>query len=245
MSIQEVLLHSWHGGVNVAEDISWPPGAVSQLAVDEIALEATPRAWNNIFAIVGNRAVPRKREGCQTMNLTPVTGSPALIGQYDYRFRDPDTGVISYYHLLASENGRLDWMDTSGTLTTIDATAFTTGYHPPSFTTLNNHAFIANGQEACKVYRETKQTWGITRPTVTSTTINAGAVGKLNGTYEIAFTFRNSTSGHESSRSDAVDDTVVCAGTKIDITGVPTTTDTQVDEVYIYLRNTTTQALFY
>lgn len=244
MGIREVLLQTWAGGVRAGEDSSWPSGLVNQIPVDETGLETTPRAWNNIFAVIGPRAIPRKREGCLTMNATPVTGVPAIIGQYDYRWRDPNTGIVSLYRLLVSDNGRLDWMNTSGTVTTITAAAFTVGFYPPTFATLNNHAFIANGLNPVKAYQTTQQVFGIVAPNVTGTTVNAGAAGGLNGTYEVAFTFYNSVSGHESSLS-ATAGTFTANFAQLDVTGIPTTTDTQVTTVYVYIRNTATQNKFY
>lgn len=242
--IKDQLLTSWTTGVMAAVEVSWPPGSISQVAVDQQIASSTPRAWNNIFAIIGDRAVPRTRDGCVTMNATPVTGSSAIIGQHAYRWRDPDTSDVTQYHLLASENGRLDWMNESGTVTAISASAFTSGFYPPSFATLNNHCFVVNGQEKFKLYGTTKQNFGIDRPVVGTAAGNAGSAGMLDGTFELAFTFSNSVSGHESSRSDPTGE-VVAAFNKIDITNIPTTTDTQVDQVHIYIRNKATQTEFY
>jgi hypothetical protein len=243
-TIREQILSSWHSGVTAAVEVAWPPGAVNQIAVDQLEPTATPRAWNSVFAIVGERAVPRKREGCVAMNATPLTGVTAINGQFAYRFRDPDNGDVTQYHLLASENGRLDWSNEGGVTAEIDDEAFTVGAQAPTFATLNNHCFVANGLENFKLYGTEKQIFGIERPEIGSATANAGAVGNFEGTYEVAFTFGNSVSGHESSRSDATAE-VEANNTKIDLTNIPQSDDPQVDQIFVYVRNVDRQIYFY
>lgn len=234
-------LDSWHEGVVSSQEVSWPPGSVNQIGIDQLQGNASPRAWNNAFAITGTRAAARKRDGCVTLNATPVTGAPAINGMFAYRFRDTATGTIAQYHLLVSDNGRLDWTDESGTLTSIDTAAVTFGF--PDFAVLNNLCFIANGFERFKLYGTSKQNFGITRPT-NNATGTSGVAGSLNGVYEVAFTFVNSVTGHESSRSNATAEITALAQT-IDLSNIPTSTDSQVDEVNIYIRNIASQTEFY
>jgi hypothetical protein len=242
--IKDQILQSWHTGVMAAVEVSWPPGAVSQVSVDQLAGTSSPRAWNNVFAVIGDRAVPRTREGCVQMNATGITGTSAVIGQYPYRWRDPDDGLVTQYHLLQSENGRLDWMNEGGSTTVISATAFTEGFYPATFAALNNHCFIANGNENFKLYGTTKQKFGIDRPEIGTATANAGSVGQFDGTYEVAFSYGNSISGHESSISDPITG-VVANDSTIDLTNIPQSDDDQVDQIFVYVRNIATQTQFY
>lgn len=243
MSVNRGLIDSWQTGVLAADEVT-TLGGLSQIGVDQMVMTSTPRAWNNTFAALGERAVPSKRLGCAVMNTTAISGSAAIIGGYAYRWKNPTTGEITQYTLLVSEDGQLNWQNENGTITSIDASAFTSGFYPPDFATLNNHCFIANGQENVKLYGTTAQNFGIVRPTIGTATANSGVAGNFNGTYEVAFTFANSVSGHESSRSDPTAE-VVASFTKIDLTNIPTSSDSQVDTVYIYVRNVDTQDRFY
>lgn len=237
-------LDTWHLGVVASEHTTWPPSGARRIAVDQLEPGSTPHAKNNAFAISGGRAMPGKRDGSTCMNRTPLTGSSAIIGQYAYR-RRTDAGEITQYHLLISENGRFDWADETGAPTTIDAAAFTPGFFPPSFATLNNLAFLANGQEQVKFNGTDMQNFGIVRPDSSTVIANAGVAGSLSGEYEIRITYRNSATGAESSASDTAPNTVVTLDQGIDLTGLPVSTDPQVDTKGIYVRNIETQSEFY
>jgi hypothetical protein len=241
-SVREYL-DSWQSGVLAANEVSWPPGAQGYIGVDQLTTTSSPRAWNNTFALIGDRAVPRKRDGCLEMN-TAISGVPAIIGQYAYRFRDTTTGDVTQYHLLVGNNGGLYWMDESGAVTTISATQFSAGEFYPDFATLGNLAFIANGEERIKLYGTTVQTFGIERPDIGSASGNAGVPGNLNGVYEVRFAFRNSVTGHRSSASDSTAE-ITATNTVIDLTGIPQSSDSQVDTIDIAIRNIATQAEFY
>lgn len=244
-TVAREYLDSWHSGVVAAVEVSWPPGSTSQFGVDQLEASATPRAWNTALAIVNERAVPRKREGCATMNRSALSGSPAIIGQFAYRHRDVDTGEITQHHILVGDDGSFSRMDENGTVVVIDADAFTAGFHPPDFATLNNCCFVVNGEEATKLLGTTQYAFGITRPEIGTAAANAGTAGLPNGTYELRVTYINSTTGQESSASDTAEGTVTVLNQQILLTNLPVSDDPQVDEKGIYLREIATQQLFY
>lgn len=241
MSTVREYQNSWHQGVVTTAETAWPPGANS-LSLDQTLANSTPRAWNNVFGITAGRAVPSKRQGCTCMNRTPLTDSPAIIGQTPYWHRHTDASVHQH-HILVGDDGSIADMDESGTVTALGVN-LTPGFYPPDFATLNNLCFIVNGQDAKKVNDETVQTFGIVAPAVGSATGNGGVAGNLNGTYEVRFTYYNSDTGHESSVSETAF-TVTLANVKLDLTSIPQSSDSQVDFTRVYIRNTATQAKFY
>lgn len=223
---------------------SWQDGVITSAEVDAIPPSASPRAYNSALTSIGTgKAVVAKRGGLTTMNRTPLTGSPAIIGQFAYRERAGT--LITQRHLLVSDTGRLDWMDEAGTLSAISASAFTAGTYFPAFAEHANLCFIVNGQDRQKLRGTTLEGFGITRPTVGSMAGAAGAAGSLNGTYELRVTYGNSNTGHESSASDTAAATVTVVSQAINITNVPVSADAQVNRRFIYIRNTATQKYFY
>jgi hypothetical protein len=242
--MEKEYLDSWHEGVLNAAEVAWPPGSLNQIGVDTIGANASPHAWNTVLATIAGKAVPRKRDGCNTMNRTPLSGSPKIHAMYPYRYRDDDSGVVTQYHLLVGDDGSLSWMNESGTVVVINATAFTPGTAPPAFATLNNLCFIANGDGPIKLDGATEQVFGIVRPEVGSARGDAQTAGSLLGEYEFRFTYYNEDTGHESSASDSTPIVVVNNST-ITVSAIPVSTDAQVTHVRIYIRNTETQTEFY
>ena len=239
-------LDTWHEGVIASADVSWPQG-LDAVGIDHLLPTSSPRAWNTVLAIVGPRAVPRKRDGCTTMNRSPARTTP-IIGQYPYRHRNTTTGAVTQYHLLVYNDGALSWMDETGAVTVLNASAFTVGNHFPDFAQLNNLLFIVNGEDATKLRGTTEENFGIVAPdneTVPATlSVDQGVNGSLDGTYEIAFTYSNSNTGHESSRS-APTASVDCFNKQITISSIPQSSDAQVDEIHIYIRDINRSARFF
>lgn len=214
---------------------------------------ASARGKNSALAkIAPGVAVVAVRNGCSEQNATPITGSPAILGQVE--FRSYASGAFTTYHLLISNGGRLDYMDSATTTAVFDsgaATPFSSGDYRPDYAIANNCAFLCNGQSSNnkKAYIETGsrkvRAWGITRPTVGTMAGAAGAAGSHNGTYELRVTFRNSRTGVESSASNTATAAVVVANQQIDWSDIPVSADAQVDQRRLYVRNTATQALFF
>src|SRR3990167_4372173 len=222
---------------------NWADGVNTSAASDMVPPTASPRGYNSALTLIGaGRAAVTKRRGCSVMNATALTGTPAILGQFMYRRLA--SGVFTQYHLLIGDSGRFEWMNTSGTLTTIGASTFSSGTYYPDFAVANNLAFIVNGQDAKKFNGTAAQTFGIVEPSTAPTLADNGGAGSHNGTYEAKVTFYNSATGHESS-AGATSGTVTVTNKKIDWTAIPTSADSQVDSRRLYLRNTATQANFY
>ncbi len=219
-------------------------GVVTSVEPDVLPKTSSPRGRNSILVSLGiGHAAVAKRKGVLTVNATPITGNPAIIGQGDYRRQT--SGVLTAYHLLVSDGGRLDKLLSDTTTTAADAgtpTPFTAGTKIPDFTTAANLCFICNGTENKKFNGTSVQPWGITKPAAAPTTA-IGAAGVPNGTSECRYTYFNSATGHESSAS-ATGTARVLVNQKLNVTWV-VPGDTQVDFVKLYIRNTATQANFY
>lgn len=224
---------------------NWPDGANTSMEADELPPTAFAISRNTCLkSISDGKAIVAKRKGGTVLNATPITGSTAVIGQHE--FKRLSGGAFTSYHLAVSDNGRLDKVDTAGTLTTINATAFTsssTQSHLPSFTDANNLCFIVNGVEAKKYDGTNLTTFGIVEPS-SAPTLAAGAAGNHNGTYEARVTYYNSSTGHESS-AGPTSATVTVANKHISWTNIPISADAQVTSRKLYIRNTATQPVFY
>lgn len=215
------------------EYINWVNGITTSPAADALPDGFSPRGRNtNLVNIGQNTAQVGARKGPQTSNVTPVTGSPVMLGMYQLKRIDG-----SKTHLLVSSGGRLDKSNADTTTSAINATAFTSGTHFPSFATVNNFAIIANGVDLKKTDGTTVYAVGMTRPAAPTATAAVGGAMAAN-TWDVALTYFNSITGEESSLSDFTSVTLGGANFQINISwGAPA--DPQVDYVRVYLRNQT------
>ena len=221
----------------------WSAGVVTNQQVDDIPLNASPRGRNSaLISIAGNRASVMKRKGLKVMNTTAITGTPAIIGQLAYT-----DSADTKYHLLISDGGRLDKRSlVDNTTTAADATAttpFTAGSYYPDSTIAHYLAFFCNGQNVKKFNGTNVQTWGIATPGAAPVTSDPSIVGVMTGTFETKITYYNSTTDHESSPSDASNQTTLSAE-QLQVTWAASA-DAQVSHVRVYVRNTATQPFFY
>lgn len=219
-------------------------GVVTGMQPDAIPAEASPRAWNNILLSTGGgHAIPGKRRGALRINSTALSGTPIVHGQAVYNRRSGAN--LTQYHLIITDNGKL-YKLSSGTLSAADAgtpTPFTSGDYLPSTATANNLCFFANGVDLKKFDGTSVTGFGITRPTTVGfTAVDSGTAGTPNGTYEFAISYGNSSTGHESSRSDVVSVSVVSK--KITVNWA-TPSDAQVDQVFLHVRKPSINAQFF
>jgi hypothetical protein len=222
---------------------SWAEGIVTSIEDDAIPAEASPRGWNSaLFSVGGGHAAAAKRRGMSLMNATAISGTPEIHGQYEYK--QLASGVFADRHLLVGNDGSLSILGIGGTITTISASAFTSGDLVPDFATANNLCFIANGTDQKKVNGSDLQTFGIVAPTTAPTLSDAGTGDNHSGTYEGRVTFGNSVTGAESS-AGTTSSTLTLTTNAINWFSIPTSSDTQVDQRKLYIRNTGTQANFY
>ena len=226
---------------------NWGDGVITSMEGDAVPPGAYIRGKNcALTSRAGGKALVMKRDGFGTVNATPVTGSSAIIGIYEYRRRSG--GTFTHYHLVISDSGRFDTVNPdSGVLTNIGASTFTsssTQEYLPSFTTGNNLCFIVNGVDAKKYDGTTVYGIGIAAPVSAPTLADNGAAGIPDGTYEAFVTHYNSVTGQESS-AGPTSSTLTLSTNKIDFSAIPVSGDAQVDTRRIYLRNTGTMSNFY
>jgi hypothetical protein len=223
----------------------WAAGVVTNQQVDDIPPNASPRARDSaLLHVAGQRASVMRRRGLTTINTTPISGSPAIIGQLFYS--KVSSGVITRYHLLISDNGRLDLRNSDNTTSAADgsaATPFTSGSYYPDSAVANFLAFICNSQEAKKYNGTNVQKWGIAAPSGAPTLTDSGVGGTPSGTYEGFITYYNSATDHESSPGPT-SSTVTVASKKIHFSW-SASSDAQVTHARLYIRNTATQPFFY
>lgn len=212
------------------------------MRADKLPAMASPRGRNSLLVyLAADHAIAAKRPGFEIQNASPVTGRPAVLGQFDYVRRV--AGTLTSSHLLVTDGGRLDVLS-AGVVSAFDAatpTPFTSGEKIPSFAAMNNLAFVVNGTDKKKLNNTSVQTFGITRPSA-PTVVDSGVAGTPNGTYEVAISYRNSSTGHQSSRSNTTSITV--ASKKFDVSWAAPG-DTQVDEVVIHIRKGTVLSEFF
>lgn len=231
---------------------NWTQGVVTAGEDDLLPLEALTRGKNSaLVRTAPGVAIVATRPGLTTVNTLPITGSPAIIGQVD--FRAYSAGSYEPYHLLLTSTGRLDYPDTPTTTTQFDAADATpfTGLGTLDSAVANNAAFLCTGQpgDNLKAYLEggtpKVRAWGFSRPTVGMMAGVAGGAGSHNGTYELRVTFRNTRTSHRSSISDTASSTVSVTNQEISWSNVPVSADPQVDQRELWVRNTATMAQFY
>lgn len=220
----------------------FPFGVIHATDATLLPPTASPRGLNSALAS-STQGVPfvQKRKGLRTINRTPISGSPALTGLFNYRRIANNTD----YLLLFGIDGSLSNYDVStGTLSSI-TTSLSAGDLYPDFETANDLCFMIDGTNAIKYDGTSVTNFGITRPTVGTMAGAAGAAGLHNGTYELRVTYGNSDTGAESSASDTATTTVTVANQAIDWSNIPVSPDAQVDRRYLYVRNIATQTQFF
>lgn len=217
---------------------NWAEGANTSTAPDLLPPGAFPRGRNTFLKQIGEgSALVESRRGPLTLNSTPISGSPRVWG---FQFRKSNG---TSYNLLVSDTGRLDKLNSDTTTSAINAVAFTAGDHPPTFAVANDLCFIVNDVEQKKTDGTTVYGFGISRPSAPTVTATAGGTATA-GDWDIAITYYNSATGHESSRSDYTSVTTSSGTQKITVSwSAPV--DPQVTHVRVYARKTSLGANAY
>lgn len=222
----------------------WADGVNTTLQAHTLPPTASPRAWNSVLVGAGSgQAVFGKRRGFRLQNATPITGSPAIVGQVD--FRVSAGASITPYHLLISDNGRFDKLQadlTTVAADTVTPAPFTSGAARPDWAMAQNFLYIVNGTDKKKFDGTTVWNFGITRPSAAPTVTDSGVAGTPNGTYEGVLVYYNSATGSLSSRSDPTSVTV--SSHQIDFSWTAPA-DPQVTHVIVGIRNTANEPFFY
>lgn len=210
-------------------------GVVTSLLPNQLPATAGSAGWNSILKHIGaGQAVPGARAGVSTTTATPLTGSPALLGQHQYT--EPD-GTI--HHLVYGDTGIVAERLSDNTYATL-TTSITAGERLPSFANAKDYMFFTNGAEQGKFDGTTSTPFGIVRPDPPTPVAGTGAA--MTGVYDVAVTYENATSGNESSRSDSASVTLTASGLDVSWSA---SVDTQVTHVRVYIRKQTLGSLFF
>lgn len=210
-------LKNWAGGANTSADS------------DQLPEWSSPRARNTFLKKLGEgSAVVGTRRGLSVLHENVVPFSPRLWG-FQYK-----KASGTNYNLLVSDTGRLDQLESDGTISAINATAFTSGDHAPIFAVANNLCFIVNDVDQKKTDGTAVYNFGIAAPAAPTVAAAAGGAMAV-GTYDVALTYYNANTGHESSRSAFTSATTAGANLKLNVSWTAPT-DPQVTHVRVYIR---------
>lgn len=193
---------------------AWQLGAHATPAQD-LAPKGSFAVGENTMLLhnTGETAVIAQREGWMLQNPIPQPGSPAVIGQYDYvRSTGPLSGTS--LHLVVGSNGRLDIFKADMTMVPADPgrpIPFTPGFYPPSFATMNNHCFMANGIDRMQVFNGVVSfEAGLVAPNAPTLASTGGALPA--GPYSVLITRYEQFTGLESSASPEASITLSATG---------------------------------
>lgn len=171
----------------------------------------------------------RRFEGVSPLSSTSIqsrygsTSVEALAGVHSlFRFNDTNfqgATTIFYQSGVSQKTG-------------LDGTRLTMVAMPPS-TGAEDVLYVAGGGDLFKIDKSsTISQWGIDAP-MSTFAVAAGAAGNLNGDYIYRVTFANSTDGTRSNPNNT-DVTITVTNQKVDLSGIPTSSDTQVDSREIW-----------
>lgn len=209
---------------------NWAQGVITSASADQLPDGASPRGHNTFLTQIGEgTALVGKRLGALTLNQTPLTGSPGIIGGFQFKKKN-GTSV----ELLVSDTGRLDKLNSDTTTTVINATGFTSGVHYPIFAVANDLCFIVNDVDQKKYDGTTLTAFGMTRPAAPTAAAAAGGAMAAD-TWDVGLTYYNNLTGNESSLSNFTTVTTAAANLQINVSwSAPA--DPQVTHVRVYIR---------
>jgi len=181
-----------------------------------------------------------------TTHTVTANGNAALkVGTLTFtprRIHDYFRPSANEHRLLINGGTKLVLMDHQGRWTTI-GTGLTTDLIM-DFVNFGDRSYMGNGTDEGKATDDGTgmRKWGITKPAA-APTVATGAAGVLTGDYKYAFSFLNSTTGHESTRS-ALSAQVSPSSEKVELSVMAASADTQVTDKRIY-RTTAGGAIFF
>lgn len=229
------------GRVLIEELRDWGNGVITSANADVIPPNSSPRGWNSALSkVAADQAVVSKRRGLGLVTETAIEGNPAVIGQYQFRPRS--SGSLGSVHLAVTDAGSVELIGSDGSVANL--VTGLVGTEPPDFETANNLCFIANGVDRFKVVMDsgvpTVQGFGMEAPEA-PTAVGTGS-GAMSGEYEVALSYYNALTGHESSRSPVT--VVNLSNEKLKVT-IPEAADPQVTHVRVHIRKTTQNAYLF
>ncbi len=231
-------------------------GVQTGLAGDQIPNNALTSGSNTAFRNVGTgKPLIGSRPGLLTLNDVPLTSAPVVHFMHPYAY-DNGTSHIKYL-AISSNDGKLYFKDSTDAIVGplvvpanypyTSSLAFTAGNYRVDGTVVDNMLFLVNDNgERRALAGTTYVPFGIETPaTAITATTSAGSTILPNDTYEISYTFYNSTTGAESSRSTAA--SVTTSGNQRIRLGftISSADVAQYTHWRAYIRRTSTQSKFY
>lgn len=145
-----------------------------------------------------------------------------------------------YTHLIPSSNSRVMFFNYGTKLSQTDengsATLIASGFTNNEifdFVSYGDLSYAGNGEDDNIVISGTDtRIWGIAAPT-SPPTVAVGAAGVLSGDYLYKYAYVNSSNSHISNGSSS-SATVSPSSQKVDLSNIGTSSDPQVDKIYIY-----------
>lgn len=231
---------------------SWEGGTRTTARADLIPSNTSPLVYNGSWERIGDgTAIVEKRPGFTLINGGVINEVP-IQGQYFFSRRNPVSGEYTHNHLLFHEDGTLHLIDdVSGGVTSYGTTGFASSIEGKyvSGVTAANVAYIV-AETATTASGVAGNGLKFDGTTWTIMGINAGSAptvtdlvaGDMDGTYDVAISYYNEDTGHQSSRSPET--TITCASKQLLVEWVASS-DAQVTHVNVHLRNQDISTGFY
>lgn len=244
------------------EQANFAGGVQPGTPADRLPDTAIASGINTAFRNIGSGvALLGCRPGLSVVNTTALSGSTSV--QLDFaRLYTYDTGSsFTNYLPVINRNGNLYYKNPDNTFTAeitlpsgwgyaSGTKCFSAGDTPIDGTVFNNRLFVIKQSatpELRSVLGTTPVPWGLTPLATISITVNTpgGTTSLPAGTYDVAITSYNSTTGAESSLS-ATTTVTTAANDRISVAVTPTAAESALYTHFrVYLRQTSTQARFY
>jgi hypothetical protein len=237
----------------------WSEGVINSLRADELPLNASPRGINStLVSVAKGKAIVGKRRGASLLlphalyedNGTTLATFKSL---FQLNYYNASTRQLDPFFFATTDSGQLYSIDEENeTETEITDALFSSGTLNPIWAQLNNVGYVTDGNQQKKVViisgTPTVQKHGIVAPTkATSSAVSDGdffaeaiAGGAMSAsTWDVAVTFYNSNTGHESNLSSSFTLTVG-ATQQIRVYWDTSPADTQVTHIRVYMRKSGT-----
>jgi len=235
------------GRLNVSGSFGYFIGRIDDFRVSDIARHTSGfTKYSAAFATDGNTQLLLGFEGddhsttitdasASAHTITATGGARIHTGKLPFtpkRIVDRHAPSTNRHSLMINGAAKIIEMQNNGRWATLDST-LTTSATIFDFLNYGDDVFMADGFNFSRVLQDGAiRRWGIVAPT-TKPEIGSSGTGPLTGTYSYRYTFRNSTSGHESTASSISNDRIA-TNEEINLTNIAVSTDSQVDKKRIY-----------
>lgn len=218
----------------------WPAGVITSGRPERNPRTSAAHGYNTILTNVNaTGATPTTRPGMLPW-ITTKTHTGAITSITDYVMYEDDGSHTSRMIVTGDDGGV--WSLGFGLSPSSIVSGVFTADAPPSVALAKNLCFIVDDVAQRKLWGINCWKFGIERPS-TAPSIGPGLVGVMTGTYEVRVTFGNSNTGHESS-AGPTSNAATATLNQLGFADIPVSTDPQVDQRHIYIRNTDSQTIF-